>query len=42
MKPKVYKMGQTWILWVPGVRVYRFTNWNSAIAYALKAESRGA
>lgn len=27
MKPKIYKIESTWILWVPGVRVYRFTSW---------------
>jgi hypothetical protein len=42
MKPKVYKMGPTWILWIPGVRVYRFTNWRSAISYAIRPEARAA
>jgi len=35
MKAKIYKIGPTWILWVPGVRVYRFTSWQSAVDYAL-------
>lgn len=39
MKPKVYKRGHTWITWVPGVRVYRFTNWDSAIKYAVNPEA---
>lgn len=38
MRPKVYKMGYTWIVWVPGVAVYRFSNWRSAITYALGRE----
>lgn len=38
MKPKIYKIGPTWILWVPGVRVYRFTNWNRALQQALTNE----
>ncbi len=42
MKPKVYKMGNTWILWVPGVRVYRFTTWGGAIAYALHPDAHSA
>lgn len=40
MKPKIYKMGSTWILWVPGIRVYRFTSWNRAISYALDPSAR--
>jgi hypothetical protein len=35
MKPKVYKVGNTWMLWMRGVAVYRFTNWRTAIDYAL-------
>jgi hypothetical protein len=38
MKSKIYKLGYTWILWIPGVAVYRFTNWRSAIDYALRPE----
>jgi hypothetical protein len=40
MKPKVYKRGHTWILWVPGIRVYRFTTWERAITYALDPEAQ--
>ena len=40
MKPKIYKIGPTWILWVPGVRVYRFTSWGRAMQYALEPEAR--
>ncbi|HTU46984.1 MAG TPA: hypothetical protein VMF91_18120 [Bryobacteraceae bacterium] len=40
MKPKVYKKGPTWILWVPGIRVYRFTTWEKAMAYALDPQAR--
>ena len=39
MKPKIYKIGLTWILWVPGVRVYRFTTWGRAVECALRTES---
>lgn len=42
MKPRIYKLGATWILWVPGVQVYRFTNWRSAVGYALRPEARAA
>ena len=35
MKPQVYKVGTTRVLWIPGVRVYRFTSWENAIRYAL-------
>jgi hypothetical protein len=40
MKPKIYKKGPIWILWVPGVRVYRFTTWERAKDYALNPDSR--
>lgn len=40
MKPKIYKKGPTWILWVPGIRVYRFTSWDRAMNYALDPEAR--
>ena len=39
MKPKVYKKGHTWILWLPGIGVYRFTTWELAIAYALQPQA---
>jgi hypothetical protein len=39
MKPQIYKVGSTWVLWVPGVRVYRFTTWESAIRHALDPSS---
>jgi hypothetical protein len=35
MKPQIYKVGMNWILWVPGVRVYRFASWNDALSFAL-------
>jgi hypothetical protein len=35
MKPKIYKIGFAWILWLPGVRVYRFRTWELALDYAL-------
>jgi hypothetical protein len=38
-KPKIYKIGPTWILWVPGVRVYRFTTWSRALSYALDPQA---
>lgn len=40
MKARIYKKGHIWILFVPGVRVYRFTTWRNAIDYALSPESR--
>jgi hypothetical protein len=40
MKPQIYKVGMNWILWVPGVRVYRFANWNDALSFALDPTSR--
>jgi len=40
MKPKIYKIGPTWIVWVPGVRVYRFSCWGNALQYALHTEDR--
>lgn len=39
MKPKVYKIGYTWILWVPRVGVYRFTAWKIAMKHALDPEA---
>ncbi len=42
MKPKIYKIESTWILWVPGVRVYRFTSWGRALQYALEQRARAA
>jgi hypothetical protein len=41
LKPQIYKLGTNWILWVPGVRVYRFTQWNEALSFALNHASRG-
>jgi hypothetical protein len=40
MKPQIYKVGINWILWVPGVRVYRFVNWNEALSFALDPASK--
>jgi hypothetical protein len=40
LKPQIYKVGINWILWVPGVRVYRFASWKSAIDFALNPVSR--
>lgn len=40
LKPQIYKVGTNWILWVPGVRVYRFSNWNEALSFALNPASR--
>jgi hypothetical protein len=40
LKPQIYKVGTNWILWVPGVRVYRFTKWNEAVNFALDPASR--
>lgn len=40
MKPKIYKIGSAWILWVPGVRVYRFSSWEEALKSALQAAAR--
>jgi hypothetical protein len=40
MKPKIYKVGPTWILWVPGVRVYRFTSWALAMGYVLSPDAQ--
>jgi len=40
LKPQIYKVGTNWILWVPGVRVYRFSNWNEAVNFALDPVSR--
>ena len=40
MKPKICKVGNAWIVWVPGVRVYRFLSWDKALECALNAESR--
>jgi hypothetical protein len=40
VKPQIYKVGTTWILWVPGVRVYRFEDWQSAVQHALDPSSR--
>lgn len=40
MKPQIYKVGKNWILWVPGVRVYRFNNWNDALNFALDPASK--
>ncbi len=36
MKPQIYKVGINWVLWVPGVRVYRFGSWSEALAFALE------
>jgi hypothetical protein len=35
LKPQIYKVGKNWIVWVPGVRVFRFPNWNDALIFAL-------
>jgi hypothetical protein len=35
VKPQIYKVASTWIFWIPGVRVYRFPNWESAVRCAL-------
>jgi hypothetical protein len=40
MKPQIYKVGTNWILWVPGVRVYRFASWNDALSFALHPASK--
>jgi hypothetical protein len=40
LKPQIYKVGVNWILWVPGVRVYRFASWQSAMEFALEQASR--
>jgi hypothetical protein len=40
VKPQIYKVGNTWILWVPGIRVYRFDDWESAMRYALSPNTR--
>jgi len=40
LKPQIYKVGTNWILWVPGVRVYRFNNWDEAMHFALDPTSR--
>jgi hypothetical protein len=42
MKPKIYKIGPTWILWIPGVRVYRFTSWEQALESALRSQETRA
>jgi hypothetical protein len=39
MKLQIYKVGLNWILWIPGVRVYRFSTWQSAIEFAMKPGS---
>ena len=40
MKPQIYKVGIDWILWVPGVRIYRFAKWHDALNFALDPVSR--
>jgi hypothetical protein len=40
LKPQIYKVGIDWILWVPGVRVYRFAKWQEALSFALDPISR--
>jgi hypothetical protein len=40
LKPQIYKVGINWILWVPGVRVYRFSSWQGAINFALDTATR--
>jgi len=40
LKPQIYKVGKYWIVWVPGVRVFRFPNWNDALDFALDAATR--
>ena len=42
MKPQIYKVGIDWILWVPGVRIYRFAQWLDALTFALDPASRRA
>jgi hypothetical protein len=39
MKPQIYKVGSAWVLWVPGVRVYRFSTWEGALKHALAPAS---
>lgn len=35
MKPQIYKVGHIWVVWVPGVRVYRFDSWERALNHVL-------
>jgi hypothetical protein len=35
MKPQIYKVGDIWVVWVPGVRVYRFDTWEAAVKHVL-------
>ncbi|HMF74149.1 MAG TPA: hypothetical protein VK604_00660 [Bryobacteraceae bacterium] len=37
MKPQIYKVGDIWVVWVPGVRVYRFESWLSALNHVLNS-----
>lgn len=39
MKPQIYKVGTAWVVWIPGVRVHPFKNWESAVRYVLELNS---
>jgi hypothetical protein len=40
MKPQIYKVGDIWVVWVPGVRVYRFDTWEAALNHVLNSAAR--
>jgi hypothetical protein len=40
MKPQIYKVGDIWVVWVPGVRVYRFDTWEAAVKHVLDTTAR--
>jgi hypothetical protein len=35
MKPQIYKVGDIWVVWIPGVRVYRFDTWEAAVKHVM-------
>jgi hypothetical protein len=40
MKPQIYKVGDIWVVWVPGVRVYRFDTWEAAVKHVIESMAR--
>ena len=40
MKPQIYKVGDIWVVWLPGVRVFRFDTWEAAVKHVIESTAR--